>query len=135
MSEQTPESPVGTAARAPVATVVGVLALVAGAASLIMTLAHLDIPIPVVMEEATMLPPVAGGFALATLLCVAVAVGAFRAARWGWWLGVIVFAAAVPVVLGSPEQNWVSYLVLGAALVGLVLLVSRSGRVAYGIGR
>jgi hypothetical protein len=116
------------------ATAVGVISLVAAAASLLMTLAHLGISIPVLLEAVTVLPPVAIGFAVATLLCVTVAVGAFRTARWGWWAGVIVFGLAVLVIAGSPARNWVSYTVLATAIANLVILLITPGRRAFGIG-
>lgn len=123
-----------TTARPWPATAVGVLSLIAAVASLMMTLAHLGISIPVLLEAAAVLPPVAIGFAVATLLCVVVAVGAFQGARWGWWAGVIVFGLAVLVIAGSPARNWVSYTVLAAAIANLVILLIPAGRSTFGIG-
>ncbi len=124
----------GPTARAPAATAVAVLAAVAGLASLVMTVAHLDISLPPLMEGVDVPPFVPAMFAVATIACVVVMVGALRTAAWGWWTGIVVFGLAVPVILGSPARNWISYLVLGTAIVALVVLVTRPGRSAYGIG-
>lgn len=136
MSEtpQETEQTRGAAARAPAGMAVAALAAVAGLASLVMTIAHLDIAIPPLMEGVDVPPFVPAMFAVATIACAVVLVGALRAATWGWWTGLVVFGLAVPVILGSPARNWISYLVLGTAIVALIVLVTPAGRDAYGIG-
>lgn len=127
------QSPAGTSARAWPATTVAVLAALAALASLVMTVAHLDISVPPLMEGVDVPPFVPGGFAVATILCAIVAFGALRTARWAWWMGVIVFALAVLVILGSPARNWLSYVVLGASVLSIGILVAPPGRAAFGM--
>jgi hypothetical protein len=137
MSEQTPETTTDgtvTGTGSPAAAAVAVFAALAALASLVMTIAHLDISVPPLMQGVDVPPFVPGMFAVATVACVVVLVGALRRARWGWWAGLVVFGLAVPVILGSPTRNWLSYLVLATAIVALVVLVSPPGRRAYAIG-
>jgi lysylphosphatidylglycerol synthetase-like protein (DUF2156 family) len=128
------DQPTTTQARPWAASAVAGLAVIAALASVIMALAHLGIPIPVILEDAIVLPPVAIGFVVATILCLVVAVGALRATSWGWWTGLVVFALAVVVIAGSPARNWLSYTVLVASIIAIAVLLSRPGREAYGRG-
>lgn len=124
----------GTSAPTWPATTVAVLAALAALASLVMTIAHLGISVPPLMEGVDVPVFVPGGFAVATILCAVVSFGALRAVTWGWWVGVVVFALAVLVILGSPARNWLSYLVLGASIVSIAILVAPQGRAAFSMG-
>jgi hypothetical protein len=113
-------------------TTVGALAVVTALAATIMTVAHLDITIPGLMDGVDVPVFVPGGFAIATIAAIVVAIGAFRVATWGWWTGLVVFGLAVLVIAGSPARNWLSYLILTVSIIAIGVLVSRPGREGFG---
>lgn len=122
-----------TSRRPTAATAVGVLALLGVVGSVVMTLAHLDLDIPVVSAlgpTGRALPAVAAGFAVGTLLFAAVAYGAFARTSWAWPVALVVNGLA----LASATMPWRGIESSGVpalvTLIALVVLVSRPGRSA-----
>ncbi len=123
--------PATTTARRPTAaTVVGVLAVLGVVGSVVMTLAHLDLDIPVV---AALGPPAAvpvvvpAGFALGAVLFALVAYGAFTRASWAWPLALVVNALAL-VSSVFPVRGAEALVPAAVTLAAVVVLLSRPGR-------
>jgi hypothetical protein len=115
------------------ATIVGVLAVLGVIGSIIMTLAHLDLEIPVISQfgpTGRAIVPVAIGFAVGTVLFAATAYGAFRRTSWAWPVALVVnglaFISSVMPWRGL-ENSGVPALV---TLIALGVLLSPAGREA-----
>lgn len=119
--------------RPPAALAVGVLALLGVIGSIIMTLAHLGLEIPVIegFGPGRLLLPVAIGFMVGTILYAVVAFGAFTVAGWAWWTGLIVNGLAF-VSAAFPFRGWVSGVVMAVSAAAVAVLLSRPGREAFG---
>jgi hypothetical protein len=113
------------------ATAVGILAVLGVIGSIVMTLAHLDLQIPVVSAlgpTGRAIVPVAVGFAFGAVLFAVTAYGAFRRAGWAWPVALVVnglaFASSVMPWRGI-ENSGVPALV---TLIAIAILLSRPGR-------
>lgn len=116
--------------RHPAATAVGVLAVLGAVGSIVMTLAHIDLGIPVIAEfgPGRTILPAAIGFSFGALLFAAVAYGAFAERTWAWPLALVVNTLALASALmpwRGLERSGVPVLV---TVVALVVLLSPAGR-------
>lgn len=115
------------------ATTVGVCAALGVVGSIVMTLAHLDLGLPVVSAlgpTGRSLPFVAAGFGFGALLFALTCYGAFKRTSWAWPVAVVVNSLA----LGSAVLPWRgidrSGLPTLVTVVALAVLLSPAGRAA-----
>ncbi len=99
----------------------------------LLAVSHLGIDVPLLSRVGPggdrVVVPAAVAFAVATLLLIAVATGAWRGRPWAWALGVVVHAL---VFLGAavPFRGVGSAVAMVVTGVTVALLVSRPGRAA-----
>jgi hypothetical protein len=113
------------------ATAIGALAGLGALGSLVMTLAHLDLDLPLIsgLGPEGSLVPVAIGFAVGTVLYGAVAYGAFARARWAWPAALVLNAVALLATLGPPRRPGLfEPVAIAVSLLALGILVSPPGR-------
>jgi hypothetical protein len=106
-----------------------VLAVAGVVGSIVMTLAHLDLGLPVIeaLGPGRSLPPVAAGFAVGALLFAVVAYAAFRQTAWAWPVALVVNALAF-VSAVFPVRGVEALVPALVTLAALVILLSRPGR-------
>jgi hypothetical protein len=121
-----------TRGRPPAAVAVGALAALGLAGSLVMTLAHLGLDIPVLdtLGSGVLVVPAAVAFAVGTLLYAGVAYGAFRTRRWAWVAGFVVNVLAL-VTAAVPVRSWVSVAAIVVSVTTIAVLLSPPGRAAF----
>lgn len=117
--------------RPPAATVVGWLAMLGAAGSVVMSLAHTGLAVPVVEGFGPGRPivPVAVIFAVGAIAYATVAVAALRTLSW-WWpaavsVNLVAGAAAAGQYRGAP-----SLVAIVVGVVSLLVLLAPAGRKA-----
>jgi hypothetical protein len=116
-----------TTHRRPVWTVIGWLSVVAAVGSALLAVGHMGVSVPVLSDLGPggdgVVPVAAAVFTVGALLYAAVAVGAFRGARWAWPLGVAVNALAL--LSGLREYRG------AASAIGIALAVAALALLAF----
>jgi hypothetical protein len=125
-------TPSSARARPPAATAVGALAVLGVVGSAVMTLAHLDLDLPVldVVGPGRLVVPAAVSFAVGTVLYAVAAYGALRVARWGWSVGLLVHVLGF-VTAAFPYRGWISGVAIGVSVAAVAVLLSPPGRGAF----
>lgn len=115
--------------RPPAASAVGWLAVVGVVGAVIMSLAHLDVPVGF-LDVGRVVLPVAIGLAVGAVLYAVVAYGAFTQASWAWPAALIVNGIALAATLGPPSRGPFELVPIAVSLVAIGVLVSPAGRAA-----
>jgi hypothetical protein len=117
--------------RPPAATLVGWLQLVAAVGTALLAIGHAGVQVPLLSALGPggdrAVPAAAIAFAVATVLFLAVATGAFTQARWSWPLGLAVNALAVLAGLAN-YRGPASAVGIAIGLAVLTLLLAPGGR-------
>jgi hypothetical protein len=121
-----------TSGRPSAAVAVGTLAALGLLGSLVMTLAHLGLGIPVLdaLGAGVLVVPAAVSFAVGTLLYALVTYGAFRTRRWTWFAGLLVNVLAF-VTAAFPIRSWISVTAIVVSVTAIAVLLSPPGRAAF----
>jgi hypothetical protein len=121
-----------TSGRPSAAVAVGTLAALGLLGSLVMTLAHLGLGIPVLdaLGAGVLVVPAAVSFAVGTLLYALVTYGAFRTRRWTWFAGLLVNVLAC-VTAAFPIRSWISVTAIVVSVTAIAVLLSPPGRAAF----
>ena len=119
--------------RRPAARAVAHLSALGAGGSLVMAVAHTGAAVPLVerLGPAAAVPPAAAGFFVGSVLYGLLASLAWRQAKPAWPLGVAVNLVAL-VSATVPFRGPVSAAAAAVALAGLAVLLSPSGREAFG---
>lgn len=115
--------------RPPAATAIGWLAIVGVVGAIVMSLAHLDLPVPF-LEVGRVVLPVAIGLAVGAVLYAVVAYGAFTQRSWAWAAALVVNGIALAATAGPPFRGLFELVPIAVSLVAIGILVSRPGREA-----
>lgn len=115
--------------RPPAATAVGWLAVVGVVGAVFMSLAHLDVALPL-LEVGRVVLPVAIGLAIGAVLYALVAYGAFTQRSWAWPAALVVNGIALAATAGPPFRGLFELVPIAVSLAALGVLVSRPGREA-----
>lgn len=115
--------------RPPAASAVGWLAVVGVVGAVFMSLAHLNLPVPL-LDVGRVVAPVAIGLAIGAVLYAAVAYGAFAQKSWAWPAALVVNGIALAATLGPPSRGTFELVPIAVSLVAIAVLVSPPGRAA-----
>jgi hypothetical protein len=107
------------------------LAVVGAVGATVMSLAHWDVPMPLVEDVGRVVAPVAASLAVGAILYVAVAIGAFRRRRWTWPLALVVNGLALLSTAAPPFRGPVELIAIAVSAVALGVLLSGGGRAAF----
>jgi len=120
-------------ARHPAATAVAVLAVIGALGSASMTAGHVGVETELLdpFGPGELVLPVAVAFVVGTLLYLTVAYAALRVRRWGWPTALAVNAVAL-IAGGIPFRGWVSAAAVAVSAASIAILVSATGRAAFG---
>jgi hypothetical protein len=113
------------------ASAVGWLAVIGAVGAAVMSLAHWDVPMPLVDDVGRVVAPVAVALGIGAVLYVAVAFGSFRRMRWAWPLGLVVNGLALLSTVAPPFRGPVELVAIVVSGAALALLLSRPGRSAF----
>jgi hypothetical protein len=110
---------------------VGWLAVVGAVGATVMSLAHWDVPMPLVDDVGRVIAPVAIALMVGALLYVTVAVGAFRLRPWPWPLCLSGNGLALVSTVAPPFRGAVEAVAIAVSAVALAVLLTSNGRKAF----
>lgn len=119
------------------ARLAGALTGLVAIGSALMAVSHAGVTVPLLAALGPggqrVLPEVATGFVVATVLFALVAIGAWRVRAWAWAVGLVLHAVAL-IAATMPWRGPVSGVAAAISVAALVVLGTRPARTAF-LGR